>query len=190
MDMPGTLDSRAKDLIDKGEETFKTICVHVASGGSLIDLCEMWAVRYGDMIAWIRSDKEMSRRYSDAMNDRGEWAKERILLELKRIGMADIRKIYNEDGSLKAVHEWPSEVAGFVASIETVEEFEGSGKDKEQVGWNKKVKLWNKERALELLGKNLHLFIEKVEHSGKLTLEDLVNATREDDDASKKETDG
>jgi phage terminase small subunit len=105
------------------------------------------------------------------------WVKERVLLELKRIGEADIRKIFDEDGNIKPVHEWPNEVAAFVSSIETVEEFEGSGKDREQIGWNKKVKLWNKERALELLGKNIQMFTDKIEHSGKLTLEDLVNAS-------------
>lgn len=178
--MEGTLATRLKALKEKPDETMRTICSHVASGGSLIDLCETWAVRYGDMIAWIREDKRRSHMYTDSTNDRTEWAKERFLLELKRIGLSDIRKIFKEDGSILPAHKWPSEVAAYVSSIEVVEEFEGSGKDKEQVGWNKKVKLWNKERALELLGKNLHLFMDKVEHSGKITLEELITASRDE----------
>lgn len=163
---------RLKDLVAK-EDIMDTICSHVASGGSLIDLCETWEVRYGDMVAWVRKDRERSRRWVDAQNDRSEWARERILLELKRIGMADIRKVYNKDGSIKEPHEWPSEVASFISSHEVN-------------GDVQKLKFWSKEKALELLGKNLHLFVERVEHSGKLSLEELITAAREENNASKK----
>jgi phage terminase small subunit len=41
----------------------------------------------------------------------------------------------------------------------------------------RKVKFWDKVKGLELLGKHLKLFTEKVEHSGSLTLEQLVLAS-------------
>lgn len=172
---------RTKDLLNDEERTMDTICSHISSGGSLIDLCETWDVRFGDITTWIRKEKSRRTRYDGALNDRTEWVRESVLLELKRIGTSDIRKLYDEDGNIKPVHEWPSDVAHFVSSIEQVEEFEGSGRDREQVGWVKKVKLWNKEKGLELLGKNLSMFVDRLDHSGTITLEDLVNQSREDD---------
>jgi len=133
-------------LMADEKKTMSVICAHVANGGSLIDLCETWGVNYGAMIAWIMADRDgRGVPYTNSQNARAEWSKERILLELRRIATCDIRKLYNDKGDLLPVHEWPSDVAAQVQSIETVEEFEGKGKDKESIGYVKKIKLWNKE---------------------------------------------
>ncbi|OPY60778.1 MAG: Terminase small subunit [Syntrophorhabdaceae bacterium PtaU1.Bin034] len=89
---------------------------------------------------------------------------DRVLTELARIGMHDIRKLYNEDGTLKAPHEWDNDTAAAVAGIEVFEEFEGKGKNRKKIGDTRKVKVFDKKGALELLGKHLKLFSDKVEH--------------------------
>ena len=43
----------------------------------------------------------------------------------------------------------------------------GTGRDREKVGVTRKVKFWDKPRALELLGKYLKMFTDKFEHTGK-----------------------
>lgn len=151
-----------------------TIIDHVSSGGSLIELCKTWGVSFSKVMRWIRLDAEKQKRYDQAIVDRDEWAKESVLLELRKMINSNLQLIINEDGSLKPVHEWPNEVASIVQSIEVVEEFEGSGRDKVQTGWNKKVKFWSKEKAIELFGKHIKLFTEQHEHSGTLKLEDIV----------------
>jgi hypothetical protein len=47
------------------------------------------------------------------------------------------------------------------------------------VGYTKRVKFSDKLRALELLGKNLQMFIDtsRIIHQGKVTLEDLITAS-------------
>lgn len=79
--------------------------------------------------------------------------RERIAQELARIGFSDIRELFNEDGSLKPPNEWPDDLAATVASIETDELFQGVGRDREQIGFTKKVKVWEKVKALEALCK-------------------------------------
>ena len=80
---------------------------------------------------------------------------ERILTEVARVGLSDLRKLYNEDGSLKLPHEWSDEAAAAIAGVEVLEEFIGKGKARTLVGHTKKVRVFDKVRALELLSKNL-----------------------------------
>lgn len=155
-------------------ETLNKICVHISNGGDLINLAEGWDVRFGDLANWLHADKERERRYLAAMNDRMEWGQEVILKELRSIGLSDLRSLFKEDGSLKPTNEWPESMGKMVSLIEVDELFAGYGKERSQIGFTKKIKLWDKMRALELLGKNLALFTEKVEHTGTLTLNDLI----------------
>lgn len=70
------------------------------------------------------------------------------------LARADIRKLYHEDGRLKAPHELDDETAAALASIEVAEI---AGDDKTVVV-TKKVKLWDKNAALDRLFKHLGLF--------------------------------
>lgn len=155
---------------------------HVANGGSVLDLAELWRVSYAEIMQWVRFDKESSRLYDQALIDRSEWAKEQILRELRRLGSIDIRTIFKPDGSIKPIDEWSSDIGSIVQSMEIVEEFEGSGREKLQIGYCKKIKFWNKEKALELLGKNLSMFIETYEVKQTFSLADLVVNTIKDVD--------
>ena len=76
---------------------------------------------------------------------------DRILRELSRIAFSDIRKLYNVDGALKSVHDLDDDAACVLASVETYEErIEG-----EAVGENKKVKVYDKLKAIETINKML-----------------------------------
>lgn len=91
---------------------------------------------------------------------RTEITQDMVLNELAKIAFLDIRKIYNENGSLKNIHDIDDDTAGAITSIESVEEFAGYGQDREQIGYNKKVKMSDKAKALELIGKHLGMFKE------------------------------
>lgn len=80
---------------------------------------------------------------------------ERIAQEYARIAFGDIRKIFKEDGSLLLPFEWDDDTAAAIAGIDTDELFEGVGRDREQVGLTKKVKLSDKRAALDSLVKLL-----------------------------------
>ena len=101
---------------------------------------------------------------------------ERVLTELAHIGFHDIRKIFNENHSLKSPGEWDDATAAAIAGVEVYEEFSGRGNDREHIGQTKKLKIFDKPRALELLGKHLSLFIEKHEHKieGKIEAQTSV----------------
>jgi len=78
--------------------------------------------------------------------------------ELLKIAHFDIRKLFNEDGSLKPPDQWDDETAAAVGGLQVFEEFVGRGEERTQIGLTKKLKMLDKVKALELLGKHQKLF--------------------------------
>lgn len=96
---------------------------------------------------------------------------ERVLDEIAKIAFLDPRKLFTSDGSLVPIHELDDDTAASVAGLEVNELSEGEGDQKHAFGLQKKVKIADKLRGLEMLGKHLKLFVEKIELDGKLDFE-------------------
>jgi len=93
-------------------------------------------------------------------------SKDRVLTEIARLAFSDNRKLYRKDGSLLMPSEWDDEIAAAVAGVEIFEEFSGRGEERIHTGTTKKVKVWDKARCLELLGRHLKLFGDKAGDNG------------------------
>lgn len=83
----------------------------------------------------------------------------RVLNEIAKLAFFDPRKLLNGDGTPKRVHELDDETAAAVAGIEIVT------KGNDDLGYADimKVKLADKSKNLELLGRHLKLFTDKIE---------------------------
>jgi phage terminase small subunit len=92
---------------------------------------------------------------------------ENVLRELGRLAFFDIRKLYDENGQLKAPQDLDDDTAAALASIESEELFEGRGKDREHVGTVRKVKIFDKNPSLANAMKHLGLFEKDREQLGK-----------------------
>lgn len=86
-----------------------------------------------------------------------------VLSEFLRIARVDISGAFDERGDLKPIHEIPEDVRRAMSGVEVEALFEGRGEDREQTGYLKKVKFWDKNRALEALAKHLGLLIDRSE---------------------------
>jgi phage terminase small subunit len=82
----------------------------------------------------------------------------RVLQEISRIAFSDLRKFYDEKGNLRQLSDLDSNEAAAIASLEEYEEHISHGTECTAVGRTKKIKLWNKNQALEKLGEHLGLF--------------------------------
>lgn len=102
----------------------------------------------------------------DERAQRTQVTADRVITEVARLGFADLRRLFDDKGALLPVQEWPDDVAAAIASVEVDELFEGFGENRVQVGYTKKVKLWDKGKALEMLGRHLKLWIDRAELSG------------------------
>jgi phage terminase small subunit len=92
-----------------------------------------------------------------------DWLLRRLAAEAD----ADIAAIFNDDGSVRAVSEWPEVFRkGLVAGIESFEEYEGRGDERRPVGMVRKIKLADRTKHLELIGRHIDVgaWRDKVQH--------------------------
>ena len=108
-----------------------------------------------------------------ARSQRTDVAADRALLEIARLGFSDLRRLFHDDGRLKHPHEWDDDTAASIASIEVVTRSLGDG----VVEYVRKIKLWDKGKALEQLCKHLGLYRDQEgsEQPDRRLLPDLTN---------------
>lgn len=109
---------------------------------------------------------------------RTEVTQDMVIQELANIAFLDIRKLYNESGGLKNIQDIDEETVRAISSLETLEEYDGYGENREQIGNTQKVKLLDKTKALELLGKHLGMFSDvnvNMKNAVQVELVDDVN---------------
>lgn len=94
---------------------------------------------------------------------------ENILRELLRIGLSDPAEAFTKEGALKPIHDMPVELRRAISSVETDElwapKVDENGR--EQIGVTRKIKFWDKNKALESLAKHLGLLRDKLELTGE-----------------------
>ena len=91
-----------------------------------------------------------------------EITSDRVLMEIGKLAFADIRKIFDDQGRLLPVHMLPDEISASVSSVEVVTS-KIPGTDPVEVEHVSKIKFWDKRASLELLGRHLKLFTDKIE---------------------------
>lgn len=89
---------------------------------------------------------------SDIAVELGITAK-RVLQERSRLAFFDVRKLFRDNGSPIPVNELDADTAAAIAGLEVAEIWEGSGEDRQFVGYLKKYKLASKDPSLTSLEK-------------------------------------
>lgn len=107
----------------------------------------------------VKIQQELKERRV-VLADKFSLTTESVLRELAMLVHADPRKAFDTDGKLLPVHEWPDEVAAMIASVDVDELFSGSGKEREHIGFTKKIKVWDKNSAIDKAMRHLGMFGE------------------------------
>lgn len=99
---------------------------------------------------------------------------ESVVLELHRIASSDLVSAFDERNCLKPLVDIPEDIRRCIASIEIDEIWEGYGENRTQTGITKKIKLWDKNKGLEMLGKYFKMFVDRTVHEVGESLEALL----------------
>lgn len=83
---------------------------------------------------------------------------EKTLREAARLAFSDIRKLFDEDGCLKAVHELDDDTAGAVKKVKVTTR--PGAKDDEEPIHVTEIEFWSKVDGVKLLGQHFKLFGE------------------------------
>lgn len=91
----------------------------------------------------------------------------KVLEEYAKVAFLDIRRFYTTDGALKPINELDDESAGALACVEVYEERISDVDADENVtaGMTKKIKTYDKVKALDSLARHLGLFGKDNEQS-------------------------
>lgn len=126
-----------------------------------------YSKRSAEVTASRMLSKAMISEFIKAANDKRlekvELKADVVLQELLNIARVDISLAFDDFGNILPIKLMPENVRRAIAGIEVFEEYAGTGENRINIGQTKKIKFWDKNRALELLGKHLALFIERVE---------------------------
>jgi phage terminase small subunit len=137
----------------------------------------------------LSTNVNIEQRVAELVNkgaQKAETTVARVLQELSRIGFSDIRKAFDENGHLLPPSEWDDDFAASIASVEVVTKVLPGEADEEQepqghggslrrrrnakVEYVHKIKVWDKNSALEKIAKHLGMFVDKIEHSGEVAV--------------------
>jgi hypothetical protein len=142
----------------------------VTMGGSLADIADARNIRYSALSKFVNTEKNKDLMV-EALDMRRQYVADKIFKETALLASSDVRKLFNDDGTLKPPTEWPEDVARAVDNLEIKEVI---GIDGEKVAEMKRVKLGNKLQALKLLGSEVNMFVDKKEHGISDDLKSMI----------------
>ena len=119
---------------------------------------EKTAEQIGYQLLQKTSVQEAIQAARARQQERTQITADAVLKEYAKIAFFDPRKLFQDNGQPKDITMLDDDTAGALAGLDVLEEYEGSGRDREFVGYTKKYKIADKLRALEALGKHLGLF--------------------------------
>lgn len=106
-----------------------------------------------------------------ARAQRTEITQDRVLKELARIGFADVRKLFSEDG-LQSPGDMDDDTAAAVSAVEVI--VRRTPGDEKHVEHVHKIKLNDKLGALTQIGRHLGMFVDRKEIEVGETLETML----------------
>lgn len=131
---------------------------YIANGGNSTDAAKV--AGYSPKTAYSQGGRLLKRveiqaaikERQNSLADKHRLTTDSVIAELSKIVHADPRRMFDEAGNLLPPAEWPDDLAGAIAGVDV------TTTGGEIVVTTKKIKLWDKNSAIEKAMKHLGLF--------------------------------
>lgn len=127
-----------------------------------------------ELLGKTRIAAEIAARMA-AREKRTEITQDRVLLEIARLALFDPRKLFKEDGSPKGITELDDDTAAAIAGLDVV----ATGNAETGVGQVMKIKIADKNAALEKLARHLGMYNDKLDVNVNLGLAERLARAKE-----------
>jgi len=107
---------------------------------------------------------------------------ERVLEEISRLAYSNVQGLFDDNGELIPITQLDKGIAACISSIEVSEKFRGIGKNRQLKGYLKKIKLWDKPKALDMMCRILAMYRDELNIPG---LQEFLEAMSEIDGNTK-----
>lgn len=163
------------DLISKqavlvnDPQFLKQVLDFIANGGELAEFCLLHDLSFSATLTFLRQTVERRDLYERALDDKDQWTINKVRKDLRDLASANLADMFDSDGKLLPIQSFPDSLKRAITGIKISKD--GSAE----------IKFVDKTKLLEMLGRSAGMFKDKVEHSGKVTLESLVDASMKRD---------
>lgn len=133
--------------------------------------CKRWAIRgatvcpkHGGSVKRVK--EKAAQRVRDVLAeaiDPNRWMR-----EVAAIAYQDLRELFDAEGNLLPLKDWPDSAAVTIATVEVMKRNLVAGDGKQDVVLSPRP--WSKEKALEMLGKFHGKLKEQVQHTGGMEI--------------------
>jgi phage terminase small subunit len=114
----------------------------------------------------------------DEIGDQCGVTVQRVLREQAALAFSDIRACFDEHGRMLPLADLDDMTAAAISSVEVEHLYAGTGRDKVEIGYVTKVKMWDKGQASDRLMRHLGMFKQDNEQKGG-ELTDLIKLIQE-----------
>lgn len=128
----------------------------------------------------LMADVKVQSRVKELQEEnkkRNQVTLDEVIQEMANWLRFDVKSVFNEDGTMKSLHEMSNQESSSIASFEVIELFGGSGENRAKIGELKKVKLIDKQAVADKLMKyfgayhtNVKIDVDDMSH-----LKELLN---------------
>lgn len=143
-------------------EALQRICAHLGDDArTLYEFCSAHGLRYQQVHAWLhdKAHPERISEYATALEARDSQLTDRVHRVMREVAEIDIRTLFDENGNLRPFDDMPDDVARSVAGLEVAHDKEGRE--------TRKVRLNDRLKGADMLGRALGMFKDRVEVTGK-----------------------
>ena len=105
--------------------------------------------------------EELQQPRNEKLETDAEWVLRRLIEEAN----ADIADLFDDNGEVKPISEWPAVWrTGLIAGIDVDAIYDGTGKDRKVIGHTKRIKISDRIKRIEMIGKHtsINAFRERV----------------------------